>query len=114
MANVWQVFNPDNEALVHIWIGGPSLVTFKLKHEDELNNNRQNGHRSIWSSQTFKPFTEIDPPYQIHTGLCKGMVSQCELSLSMGTYVYYLTLPVYAQFSNYQMRTDGLPSSAPS
>ena len=57
--HVWRVFNPDNEALVHIRIEHPSLVTFKLKHEDDLNINRRNSHRSIWSSRTFRLVTYI-------------------------------------------------------
>ena len=98
--HVWRVFNPDNEALVHIWIEHPSLVTFKLKQEDELNISRQNSHQSIWSSRTFKLFIYATKVFILPIGFTQAFAKErwadtnYFINEDSHLYIYYPTLPV--------------------
>ena len=74
--HVRRVFNPDNEALVHIWIEHPSLVTFKLKQEDELNISLQNSHQSIWSLRTFKLFIYATKVFILPIGFTQAFAKE--------------------------------------
>lgn len=52
---IWRIFNPENDPLVHLRIEHPTLMTLDLKHDDTTTNAKwRNSHRPRLSSRTFR------------------------------------------------------------